>query len=283
MGLDLKIMDNFYSGKRDNLEKIDEDIQFIGGDVREKELIEKLFEDIDIVFHLAANASVPNSVENPSYDFETNCKGTFNICEACRKHGIDKLVYASTAAVYGNPQYIPIDESHPLNPISPYGASKLSGEKIISAFSETYGIPSVSLRIFNVYGPGQRKYVMYDFLNKLHENPSILEVLGSGEQKRTFCFIEDAINGFLLATKKGEGVYNLAGNEVIKISELARLFVDKIAPEAEIVYTQESWEGDIKSLVGDISKIEELGFSSRTSLEEGIENLIDWYKSEVKV
>lgn len=281
---DVTVLDNLSTGRKENLTQSWQEIEFVNGDVRNDKLVEDVVESKDLIFHLAANASVPKSVENPRMDYETNSTGTFNLLKACRGIGnnVKNIVYASTAAVYGEPSYTPIDEDHPTDPISPYGASKLSAEKIGMAFNETYELPFTSLRIFNVYGPRQKKYVMFDFIEKLEEDRNNLEVLGTGEQERSFCYVNDAITAILLASdERDASVYNLAGDSLVKIKDLAEIITSKIAPEAQINTTGESWEGDIQELVPDNSKIkQELNFAEETSLEEGIDELIDWYERE---
>lgn len=278
-GAEVTVVDDLSSGRKSNLKKSIDQIEFIEEDIRNLEEPSIIPQNTSLVFHLAANASVPTSVNNPSYDYEVNSSGTFKLLEQCRKKDIEKIIYSSSAAVYGEPLYTPIDESHPLNPISPYGASKLCGEKMGFAFSNTYGLSFSALRIFNVYGPRQGKYVMHDFAKKLEKNPECLHVLGTGSQKRSFCYISDAIDAFLLLAEKGEEeVFNLAGEDLIKIGDLARLMVSKLSPETKIRYKGESWTGDIQNLVADISKIKQEGFEPKVTLKDGIEKLIEHYR-----
>lgn len=265
------VLDNLQAGKEENLKQIRGKIEFVEGDTRDKGLVDKVVKKVDVIFHIAANASVPNSVENPRYDFETNTLGTFNLLEASIGSQVEKFIYASTAAVYGNPVYTPIDEKHPLNPISPYGASKLAAERMGFAFNETYGLQFTAIRIFNTYGPRQPRYVIYDFIKKLRQNPKRLEVLGDGNQVRDYCFISDMVDAFILVAERGEGVYNAAGGQPITIRELAELIVSKVSPNARIVYGGRTWRGDIKTLIADISRLRELGFKPKVSLKEGEE------------
>lgn len=263
------VLDNLQAGKEENLKQIRDKIEFVEGDTRDKGLVDKVVKRADIIFHIAANASVPNSVENPRYDFETNTLGTFNLLEASIISQVEKFIYASSAAVYGNPVYTPIDEKHPLNPISPYGASKLAAERMGFAFNETYGLQFTAIRIFNTYGPRQPRYVIYDFIKKLRQNPKRLEVLGDGNQVRDYCSISDMVDAFILVAERGEGVYNAAGGQPITIRELAELIVSKVSPDAQIVYGGRTWRGDIKTLVADISRLRGLGFKPKVSLREG--------------
>ncbi|HDN83776.1 MAG TPA: SDR family NAD(P)-dependent oxidoreductase [Candidatus Altiarchaeales archaeon] len=276
-------IDNLKDGDLSNLDKSKDRIEFHKVDIRDFEALKKAMDGVEVVFHLAANANVPYSVENPKYDFETNALGTFNVLKLSLDLDVEKVIYASSAAVYGEPVYVPIDERHPLNPISPYGASKLAGERSGFAYYSTYGLKFVAMRIFNTYGERQRRYVMYDFLRKLRENPKRLEVLGTGEQVRDFCYVEDCVEAFILAAEKNVAVgdvFNIAGGNPISIRDLAYLMVKILGLDGktEVVFTGESWKGDIVNLYADISKIKsKLGFEPKVGLEEGILRLKEWF------
>ena len=289
-GASVTALDNLKDGKIENLEQSKDKICFKKTDVRDYEGLREVIKEkeIEIVFHFAANANVPYSVEDPKYDFETNACGTFNVLKSCMDNDVEKVIYASSAAVYGEPEYIPVDENHPLNPISPYGASKLAAEKLGFAYYHTYGIPFVSMRIFNTYGPRQPRYVMFDFLKKLRENPNKLEVLGTGEQIRDYCYVTDMANVFILAAENENAVgeaFNIAGGNTISIKELAELLVRilRLEGNTEIYYTGKSWKGDIVKLVADINKIKsKLGFEPKIKLKEGIVKLKDWFLGKKK-
>lgn len=271
------VYDNLSTGKEENLP---ENAMFVKGNLGDSDLVKKTIDDadIDVIFHIGANASVPNSVDNPRYDFEANAFGTFNIMESCLDMDVEKVVYASTAAVYGEPVYTPIDEDHPLYPISPYGASKLAGERYGFAFKETYGIDFAAIRIFNTYGPRQPRYVMYDFIHKLKKNPLLLEVLGTGEQIRDYCYVTDMADAFVLVAEQGSGVYNAAGGSPTSIKHLAELMVAIISPEAAIRYGGRTWAGDVNTLYADITRIRELGFDPKVGFEEGVRKMIAWFE-----
>jgi UDP-glucose 4-epimerase len=167
LGSKVKVIDNLSEGKLENIKHLLKYVNFIEGDIRDLETVKKVIRGQECIFHLAANASVPNSIENLDYDLETNFKGTYNFLKAIHqnKKG-SKLIYASSAAVYGEPKFFPVTESHPLSPISPYGASKLSGEAYCLVFNRVYNLKTVALRLFNVYGPKQPRYVIFDLLSK---------------------------------------------------------------------------------------------------------------------
>jgi len=279
-GLDVTVIDNLQAGKLENLENVRDKITFVKGDVKDVELLKRTLQGIDIVFILGANASVPYSVENPRYDFETNALGTFNILDTSVNSDVAKVVYASSAAVYGEPKYTPMDEKHPLHPISPYGASKLAGETTGMAFKETYGLNFASIRIFNTYGPRQPRYVMYDFIMKLRKNPKKLDVLGTGEQVRDYCYVSDMVDAFMLVAEKGDDIYNAAGGVPMSIRELAELMVSEISPGAEIRYGGKTWKGDINTLIADIAKLKNLGFAPKVDLRNGVKRMIEWFEEK---
>ena len=288
-GAEVVAIDNLKDGDLSNLEQSLDRIEFHKVDIRDFEALRNVMDGVEIVFHLAANANVPYSVEDPKYDFESNALGTFNVLKLSLDLGVEKVIYASSAAVYGEPVYVPIDEKHPLNPISPYGASKLAGERLGFAYYSTYGLKFTALRIFNTYGERQRRYVMYDFLRKLAENPKRLEVLGTGEQVRDFCYVKDCVEAFILAAEKNVAVgdvFNIAGGNPISIRDLAYLMVKMLGldGQTEIVFTGESWKGDIVNLYADISKIKsKLGFEPKVRLEEGILRLKRWFDENFRV
>jgi UDP-glucose 4-epimerase len=283
-GCNVTVIDNLKDSPLSNLEQSMKETSFIKADIRDKSIIESVMKDTEVVFHLGANANVPYSINFPDYDFYTNAVGTFNVLSTCVKHGIEKVVYASTAAVYGEPVYTPMDEEHPLNPISPYGASKLAGERLGFAYHKTFELPFTALRVFNTYGPRQRRYVMYDLLKKIYDNPDTLEVLGTGQQIRDYCYVADTANAFIQIAERDDSVghvFNIAGGKPISIREIAERIVaiSGFASKTKIHYTNQSWNGDITTLVANISKIRDFGFSPQVGLDTGLQNLFNWYNT----
>jgi UDP-glucose 4-epimerase len=281
-GARVTVVDNLQSGNLKNLAHVKNRIRFLQVDIRDYDELNKAVVGQDMIYHFAANASVPYSIEHPEYDFETNAGGTFNVCRAAIAHSVRKLINASSAAVYGEPRYIPVDEKHPLEPVSPYGASKVAGEKVGLVFARTFGLNFSVIRIYNTYGPRQSRYVIHDFIRKLQLDSSRLEVLGDGSQIRDYSHISDTIEAFLLVgqSEKTQGeVYNISGGRPISIADLAQLVVRLWGQSpTEIEFTGQSWPGDIKRLIGDISKIRDLGFEPRMDLERGIQDMITWFR-----
>jgi UDP-glucose 4-epimerase len=276
-GMQVVVLDNLSSGFIENVKDSLDKIQFVNGDVRDQNLVRKLVRDSEVVFHLAANASVPVSVSNPEYDFQTNVIGTFNLLHSSIGQNLKSFVFASSAAIYGSSN-VALSERCVPDPVSPYGAAKLCGETLGLSYKRCFKIPFVVARIFNVYGTRMPRYVMHDFYWKLRENPKELKVLGNGKQLRQFCYVDDALDALMLIADKGMDVYNIAGGEVISMEELAKIFVEKMSPEARITTTGKSWPGDIAKLLADISKLRKLGFRPKTNLAQGISSLIKWFE-----
>ncbi|MGZ7190390.1 MAG: NAD-dependent epimerase/dehydratase family protein, partial [Halobacteriota archaeon] len=193
--------------------------EFIKGDILDIESLQASIVRPDGIFHLAAQTKVPESTRDPRYDFEVNARGTFNVL-SCVKNA--KFIYASTSTVYG-PAPTPTVETCPLHPVSFYGASKAVGELYCFAFNEISKVPTVSLRLYNVYGPGNAKGVMFDLITKLEQNPYELEILGTGLQMKDYVYIDDAIDAFLLAYYKGTSgtAYNVGSGSAITVNDIA--------------------------------------------------------------
>ncbi|MFC1806935.1 GDP-mannose 4,6-dehydratase [Candidatus Omnitrophota bacterium] len=284
LGNNVVVIDNLSSGVRKNINK---KASFIKLDIRNFDKLKRNLKNKDLIYHLAASATTKESWmgwKDPLYDYEVNAVGTLNVLRAVAGFKrCPKIICASSAAVYGRPQKLPIDEKHPTKPVSPYGVSKLAGEKYCYAYCREYGMDTICFRIFNTYGPRQPRYVMYDFIKKLKKNSSRLEVLGDGTQIRDYCYVSDTVNAFIhAAALKGSGgeVFNIAGGNEMTIKELANKFVDHLGAKdkTRIFYTGSSWKGDINMLRADIKKAKrKLGFRPITKLDDGIRKLIDWH------
>ncbi|NHI91701.1 MAG: SDR family NAD(P)-dependent oxidoreductase [Candidatus Lokiarchaeota archaeon] len=282
----LTVIDDLSAGNLDNLKQIKDSIKFFKGDIANIKFIKDVFkEEFDFIFHIAANASVPISVNKPRLDFSSNAIGTFNLLEASKDSGTKKFIYASTAAVYGEPKYTPIDEKHPLAPISPYGASKLAGEACGFSFVKAYGIRFTSMRIFNCIGPRQPRYVIYDFLNKLLKNKTELEILGTGENVRDFIYVDDVCNAFIQSAEKkisdGEA-YSLGTGKYVTITQLANQILENLnLDKTKLKYTGFSWKGDVKVLIADNSKALKHFNLKITPLADALDHEIKWFQENV--
>lgn len=280
LGAAVTVLDNLSTGRLENLKQVEGHIQFCEGDMRDADLLARLVREQDVIFHFAANADVPKSVTDPTCDFHTNALGAFNLLHGCLKSQVQRIIYASTAAVYGPPQYAPVDEKHPCHPISPYGASKLATEILGFAYRHTYDLPFTVIRIFNTYGPRQPRYVIHDLYRKLQKDSHHLEVLGTGDQIRDYCYVTDTARAFLAIaaddSTQGE-VYNISGGRTISIRDLVTMILNATGhKDTKVTYTGKSWPGDIVRLEGEISKIRSFGFAPTVTLEEGIKMFTDW-------
>ncbi|MGF7038587.1 GDP-mannose 4,6-dehydratase [Mucilaginibacter lappiensis] len=276
-------LDNLSGSNYGNNLNVNPQCKYVYGDLGNLAFLDKFFSDnqISYIFHIGANGNVPYSNDFPTVDFNSNAAGTFNIFNLSLKYKIKKVVFASTAAVYGVPESTPVSENNPLNPVSNYGLTKLYGEKLAIAYYHTYGLNCNVIRIFNTYGPRQPRYVLYDFIKKLNANKTQLEVFGDGEQVRDYAYVSDTVKAFydvMLSEKNGE-VYNISGGNPINLKQLIVIISEILKIDPVITYTGKSWPGDIKILNGDISKIKrEIGFEPKVSIKQGLEKSIEWFK-----
>jgi UDP-glucose 4-epimerase len=290
-GAKVTILDNFQAGKEKNVVITDangDSIEGVKGDVRDASVVDEVISRIQpqYVFHMAANASVPFSVEDPAYDFQTNTSGTFNILDSIRRQTNDnlkKVVVASSGAVYGEPASFPVRETDLVAPISPYGASKLGAEVQARVFKQVYETPVVLARIFNSYGPRMPRYVIFDFYRKLQKDPNKLEILGNGKQVRDLTYVTDTVSGLLHLAAYGVPceAYNLSSGASHSITALAEemLEVMGLTGKTEITYTGSSWVGDAQRFEVSIEKISALGYAPTITLRKGIEYTLDWLHS----
>ena len=278
-GAKVTAYDNLYSGKMEFIEDLmDKGLNFVKADIRDPAMLEKETKNSEVIFHLAAQTSVPFSMKNPQEDCEINVIGTLNVLEAARKND-NRVVFASSCAVYGNPKKRPTPETYPTNPIAFYGLSKLLGENCCRFHQETYGLEVVRLRIFNAYGPNCHG-VLYDFIKKLQKNPKKLEVLGTGRQSRDFVYISDMVDFLLKAATSpaapGEA-FNVGTGTTTSVAELAEMIIEILGLKDVDVYFRggQAWEGDMDITLADNSKaVNKLQWRPQVSLKEGLKNLI---------
>jgi len=283
------IYDNITSGKMENIEESLKDprcsIFPFGGDIRDIDVLDKAFEGIDFVFHLAAMWLL-HCNNFPRTAFEVNIAGTFNVLEACVKHKVKKLIYSSSASVYGDPIEVPITENHPYNSKNFYGATKIAGEAMCTAFHYTYGLEVIGLRYMNVYGPRQDQSGVYGgvipaILNKIDKNEPPI-VYGDGSQAYDFIYVEDAARCNILAAKSDVkfGFYNVATGIQTTIRELCETILRLKNSNLKIKYVPYSPDDArqfVKNRIGSPEKAEkDLGFKYKYSLEEGLKKLIAW-------
>ncbi len=283
------IYDNFSRGKMENIEDSLKDprcsIYPFGGDVREIDVLDTAMEGIDYVFHLAAMWLL-HCKDYPRTAFDVNIAGTFNVLEACVKHNVKKLIYSSSASVYGDAVDVPMTEEHPFNNKNFYGATKISGEAMCTAYNDRYGLEIVGLRYMNVYGPGQDQHAVYSgvvpiMLNKIEAGEAPV-INGDGSQAYDFIYVEDIarINIAAVQSDVKLGYYNAGTQVQTSIKELCDTILDLKQSDLKVQYIPYS-EDDARQLVqnriGSAEKAkEEMDFSYKYSLRDGLQKLIDW-------
>ncbi|TRZ94582.1 MAG: SDR family oxidoreductase [Dehalococcoidia bacterium] len=278
------ILDDLSTGKKENIEElIGNKVEFVQGSVTDLPLLNKLFQNIDCVFHQAAIPSVPRSLENPLASNHANITGTLNVLLAAKDKKVKKVVYASSCAVYGETKVVPVTEDIPPNPQSPYAVTKLAGEYYCRVFEQVYGLPTVCLRYFNVYGlrqdpSSQYAAVIPKFISSLLEDEPPV-IFGDGDQTRDFIFVDDAVAANILAAESNiTGIFNIGTGQKVTINELAQV-ISNIMGKDIVPIHREPRPGDVKHSLAGISRARAFGYNARYSLEEGLRETIKAVKS----
>lgn len=276
------VLDNAAKLKKDNI--TNPRIRVIDGDILDFDVLKKSFQGADYVFHEAATTSVQKSIENPALTFSINTGGTINVLNAANECGVKKVIYASSAAVYGDSEALPKKESMTPEPKSPYAASKLCSEQHCRLFNETFGLSAIVLRYFNVFGPRQDVKSQYAaviprFITSMlnGEKP---QIFGDGSQTRDFVFVEDVVNANILAAKADVkfDILNIASGKKTSINDLVNK-INKINDTNIESEYKEKRPGDILHSVADISKAREIGYEPKKDLEQGLRETIEWLKA----
>lgn len=240
---------------------------------------------IDLVFHLAANADISRGVERPGRDLEQNTIATFNVLDAMRISGARKIVFSSTGSIYGEPEVFPTPEDAPF-PIqtSLYGASKLAGEGLIAAFCEAFNFQAWIYRFVSVLGERYTHGHVFDFYRKLRADPSRIDILGDGEQTKSYMYVGDCIDGILLGVEKGAAkvnIFNLGTDETICIKDSLALILGRLGLAPEVCYSggKRGWVGDSPMIHLDCSRIRALGWKPRVSIPDGVVLTLDWLRA----
>lgn len=272
---DVRVLDDFSTGRRD---RIPDGVEIYEGDVRNESLLTRALDGVDVVFHAAALVRVEETIERPVESNERNCLGTVRLLERAHDSGT-KVVFSSSAAIYGPPDSLPIAESDRKTPRSPYGVDKHAADRYVRLYDELYDLETVSLRYFNVYGPlfegGVGGGVVSEFVERAIRGED-LHIEGDGSQTRDFVHVDDVVRANLLAASSSISgrAYNVASGESITIERLARTVVDLVPTDVGVVY-DDPRPGDIDVSRADISRIEaEIGFEPSRSLEDGLASLV---------
>jgi UDP-glucose 4-epimerase len=281
---ELVLIDNLSNGREENIRHLVESgVIFIRGSVTDPSLLGEVMEGVDGVFHQAAVVSVPRSVRDPVATNEANVTGTLRVLVAARDAGVKAVVYASSSSVYGDSPVLPKREEMPTVPKSPYAVSKVAGEHYMRVFSELYGIRTVSLRYFNVFGPRQDPDSPYAaviprFITRiLHGEAPVIN--GDGKQTRDFTYVRDVVQGNIRAMESGaRGVFNIAGGRQVSILDLARTIMAITETEVAVRHADPR-PGDIRDSVADISAARAtLRYAPEYTLRTGLEETIPWYR-----
>jgi nucleoside-diphosphate-sugar epimerase len=288
LGNAVRVLDDFSTGRRENLAEVESRIELIEGDICDPATAEATAKGAEVVFHLAARASVPRSVEFPREANEANVTGTLNLLLAARDAGARRFIYSASSAAYGETPTLPKIESMTPEPLSPYAVSKLAAEYYCYCFSQVYGLETVSLRYFNVFGPRQDPNSAYAavipaFVSRMVRGEQPI-VFGDGEQSRDFCYIENVVSANMLsmqAEKTAGETVNIACGERITLNQIIALINQHLGTDLEPEY-QDPRPGDVRHSLADIGAAERaIGYKPLVMFEEGLERSIDWYRQNL--
>lgn len=276
------VIDDQSTGKIENIKHLNlSNIDTTLGDITSINL-DELFDGIDYVFHEAAVTSVQKSVDDPLTSNEVNITGTLKVLEAAKNADVKKVVLASSSAVYGDTESLPLTEDDPINPLSPYAVGKATGELYCNVFSEIYGLPTISLRYFNVFGPRQDPNSQYAavipiFIDKILKNESPV-IYGDGEQSRDFVSVKHIVAANIMAAEsKLTGAFNIGLGKSTTINQLVEMINEIIGKDVKPVYEKER-SGDIKHSLADISKAKLLGYDPKADFKEELKETVEWFK-----
>ncbi|MGY8825171.1 MAG: SDR family oxidoreductase [Candidatus Latescibacterota bacterium] len=284
-GQKVRVLDNFSTGKRENLHGLMDQIELIEGDIRSYHIVREAVQGIDFVLHQGALPSVPRSINDPITTNEVNVGGTLNVLDASKDAGVKRVVYASSSSVYGPDPELPVREDMTPQPVSPYAVAKLTGEKYCHVFSRVYGLETVALRYFNIFGPRQDPNTQYSafipkFVVGIMDGQS-LTIDGDGEQAKDFTYVSNVVEANLLALE-AEGVsgevFNVGCGQSTSVNEVVRHIRQIANAQGEISYGP-SRTGDVPRSLADISRArEKLGYSPQVLLREGLERVALWLR-----
>ncbi|HHS98095.1 MAG TPA: SDR family oxidoreductase [Chloroflexi bacterium] len=276
----VRVLDDFSTGRWENLAAVRGRVEVMEGDVRDPTVVTRAMEGVEVVAHLAAVASVQASLEDPKRVWAVNVDGTLNLLEAARTGGVRRFVFASSAAVYGDHEELPLREDLPLRPLSPYAACKVAGEALCRAYCASYGLPTVVLRFFNVYGPRQVPHSPYSgvvsiFVDRMRRGlPPV--VYGDGHQTRDFVYVTDVVEAVVRAVEREEAVgevFNVAGGAQTSVLKLVTVLNHTLGTHLRPAFAPPR-PGEVLHSLADVRRIREtLGWTAQVGLEEGLERL----------
>jgi nucleoside-diphosphate-sugar epimerase len=283
----VRVVDNLCTGKIERLEGVLPAIDFINADLADPQVCDRVVDDVACVLHQAAIPSVQRSIRDPIMSNRANITATLNLLESCRKSKVRRIIYAASSSVYGNTVVLPKQENMLVNPLSPYALQKFVGERYSKMYFELFGLETVSLRYFNVFGPNQDPSSEYSavipkFICKLLRGET-LTIFGDGEQSRDFTYVDNVVDANCLALRS-EGavgrVYNVGCGERISLNQLVRLLENILGVTAKVEY-QLPRSGDVRDSLADINLAKSaLGYSPRVAIEEGLRKTVEWFRSQ---
>lgn len=286
-GADVRIIDNFSTGFQDNLAEIKGDFEFIEGDLNDADKLAKAVDGVEIIFHQAALPSVPRSVADPVETHNACVNATFNLLVKAKESGVRRFIYAASSSAYGDQPTLPKIETMRPEPLSPYAAAKLMGEYYCSVFNRVYGLETIALRYFNVFGPRQNPASQYSgvisrFIDALMKGDTPV-IYGDGEQSRDFTYIANVVNANIKASQATSGfgeVMNAANGERITLNELLEVLKGITGRKDAAADHLEERTGDVKHSQADNTlAVSTIGYEKLVGLEEGLEKTIDWWKN----
>jgi UDP-glucose 4-epimerase len=286
-GYVVRVLDNFATGSRSNMQSLGPDVELVEGDIQSYERVNKAVTGCEVVFHQAALPSVPRSVQDPLTSNATNVIGTLNVLLAARDHAVRRVVYASSSSIYGANSALPASENQPSEPISPYATAKLAGENYTRSFHGIYGLETVALRYFNVFGPRQDPTSQYaavipNFITALLEGQAPM-IFGDGEQSRDFTYVANVVQANILAMDAPGvtgNVYNVACGEAVTLNRLVAELRDLLGCNIEPVHAAPR-AGDIRHSLADLSRAKvDLGYEPSVRLREGLERTIEQLRTD---
>lgn len=285
-GETVKVIDNLSTGYKKNLADVKDQIEFVEGDIKDLDFLQKEFAGFDYVLHQAALCSVPRSINDPIASNANNIDGTLNVLVAARDNKIKRVVYASSSSVYGDQELDYKVETLPIKPLSPYALNKYAAERYTQLFYEIYGLETVCLRYFNVFGPNQDPDSAYSaviplFIKAILKGESPV-IFGDGSQARDFTYVENNVEANILAATSSQGageVCNIACGSSISLNELVDMINKNLGTDIKPVY-RENRQGDIKISKANVDKAKNiLGYEPKVNFEEGLKKTIEWYKN----
>lgn len=242
-------------------------------------------QEFDVCINCSGAASVPDSLIHPQRDFELNVSNVFKMLDAIRKHQPEcKFINISSAAVYGNPEILPVTEHSTLKPVSPYGLHKRMAENILQEFNMHYKIATLSLRLFSVFGPRLQKQLFWDLYKKMNENETAIELIGTGNESRDFIYVKDVTNAFDLIIRNCDfngSAINVSNGIEVTIQEAVGTFAKELNWNGKINYSQKTRKGDPLNWKADITKLSQAGYQQKYSLQEGLKEYTQWLKEKI--